>query len=110
MEGYRVSCSQRPCIQSQQAGINTRGGEAKMEKENTRLSERVHICPQAVELCGRRDGSRGEDRELRPLVLGQRLGERTKLPTINQTAIVSVGEEGIGDIDRPVSRDVYRVS
>jgi len=59
------------------------GGEAKKEKEDTLLNDREHICPQAIELCGRRDGSRSEHRELRPLVLGQRLGERTKLPTIN---------------------------
>jgi hypothetical protein len=69
-------------VADEQANINTRGGEAKKKKEDTRLSDREHICPQAIELCGRRDGSRGEHRELRPLVLGQRLGERTKLPTI----------------------------
>ena len=63
------------------ANINTRGGEAKKEKEDTLLCDREHICPLAVEL---RDGSRCEHREPRPLVLGQRLGERTKFPTVNQ--------------------------
>ena len=70
-------------VADEQANINIPGGEAKKEKEDTLLSDREHICPQAVELCGRRDGSRSEHRELRPLVLGQRLGERTKLPTVN---------------------------
>ena len=68
----------------EQANINTRGGEAKKEKEYTLLCDREHICPQAVELSWRRDGSRCEHREPRPLVLGQRLGERTKFPTVNQ--------------------------
>lgn len=63
--------------------INTRGWEGKNEKGDILLSDREHISPEAIELCGRRDGSRGEYRELGPLVLGQRLGERTKLPTIN---------------------------
>jgi hypothetical protein len=67
----------------ERANINTCGGEAKEEKEDTLLSDREHIRPQAVKLCGRRDGSRSEHCELRPFVLGQCLGERTKLPTIN---------------------------
>jgi len=70
-------------VADEQASINTHGDEATKEKEDILLSDGDHICPQAIELCGRRDGSRSEHRELRPLVLGQRLGERTKLPTIN---------------------------
>jgi hypothetical protein len=71
-------------VADEEASINTRGGEDKNEKDDTLLNDREHICPQAIELCGRRDGSRSEHRELRPLVLGQRLGERAKLPTVNQ--------------------------
>ena len=70
-------------VAEEQASVNTHGGEAKKEEENTLLSDREHIRPEAVELCGRRDGSRSEHCQLRPFVLGQRLGERTKLPTIN---------------------------
>lgn len=71
-------------VTDERASINIRGGKAKKEKYDTLLSDREHISPKAIELCGRRDGSGSEHRELRPLVLGQRLGERTKFPTINQ--------------------------
>lgn len=71
----------------EQANINTCGMEAKKEEEYILLSDKEHIFPQAIELCWRRDGSISEYGELRPLVLGQRLGERAKLPTINEAPL-----------------------
>jgi hypothetical protein len=37
-------------VVDEQTSINTRGGEAKKEKEDTLLSDREHISPQAIEL------------------------------------------------------------